>query len=670
MNPVTKIEKNSGKLSKINTTSLHFLIVCVLSISLIQTSYAQTQIDSKEQITFSDNLLNDPAAQDILKKIEQTKKMIAELEEKEYEKNQAQENLEKMREMSVKSLNHKLDEWQRIWEKHSSRNAFDSFVNKKPEYVQGVFWDQFEFKEKKINEGRTAMNQVLINGGTMQEAKEAYHKAASTKKIELIEMNAQFNVKHNLAYYGQQQLFNSTGQFHPSPASDQSIAQYYTDYRLDPTYLLANPDDEYSAEYGSQENSDVECMPGYTLVHRLNQNDYVCIGELTAQTWERHGMGEIVDKIELSVDEKSMVQNVPTNPGTECVEGYSVLYNIPTSEYRCVSDFTAEKWVRDGTGEVHDLSQYIIGKDQYKIVLDKIYEINQEILRINEEHDMEMKELESRYDLNIEDENFIAKQKMRKIINEYNTDESITKDDVTKRILEIRTANDVIREKLFKEKLDTTNILESELREKILKVVKGYENNPGINVEWDHLNETSDIVLTASKENVSLVKASPSDQHVDKVQVDNISVINSFGQKFDEIKSNQILQVVADIANQDDHKYDFAYMVEITNDRNVRVQPAKWVTGTLNPGQEFNVGLSWIPEKSGEFNAAIYVGTAIDSVSQIADLKINVVPEGDISDDNYCKNGHELLFKYSDNSPICATYDTASKLINTGLAFD
>ena len=39
-------------------------------------------------------------------------------------------------------------------------------------------------------------------------------------KIELIEMNAQFNVKHNLAYYGQQQLFNSTGQFHPSPAAE------------------------------------------------------------------------------------------------------------------------------------------------------------------------------------------------------------------------------------------------------------------------------------------------------------------------------------------------------------------------------------------------------------------------------------------------------------------
>ena len=196
-----------------------------MSISLIQASYAQTQSDA-DQITFSDNLLNDPIAQDILKKIEQTKKMIAELQEKEYEKNQAQENLQKMRDMSVQRLHQDLDEWERLWEKHSSRNAFDEFVSKKPSHVQGVFWDQFEFKEQKVNAGRIAMNQVLTNGGTMQDARNAYHNAASTQKIELIEMNAQFNVKHNLASYEEQQIFNSTGQVHMSDATKVKLSQF------------------------------------------------------------------------------------------------------------------------------------------------------------------------------------------------------------------------------------------------------------------------------------------------------------------------------------------------------------------------------------------------------------------------------------------------------------
>lgn len=126
---------------------MYFLVGFLITISLVQASYAQ--LDSEGQVTLSDDLLNDPIAQDILKKIEQTKKIIAELEEKEFEQNQAQENLQKMRDLSVERLNQDLKEWERLWEKHSSRNAFDSFVSKKPSYVQGVFWDQFEFKEKK-----------------------------------------------------------------------------------------------------------------------------------------------------------------------------------------------------------------------------------------------------------------------------------------------------------------------------------------------------------------------------------------------------------------------------------------------------------------------------------------------------------------------------------------
>ena len=80
-------KKISEKSPKINGRSFYFLITCVIAVSLVHTSYAQ--LDSEGQTTLSDNLLNDPIAQDILKKIEQTKKMIEELKQKEYEQNQA-----------------------------------------------------------------------------------------------------------------------------------------------------------------------------------------------------------------------------------------------------------------------------------------------------------------------------------------------------------------------------------------------------------------------------------------------------------------------------------------------------------------------------------------------------------------------------------------------------
>ena len=151
-------------------------------LSLIHASYAQTSPILEEQVTLSGDLLNDPIALDLLKKIEQTKKMIEDLQKKEFEQNQAQENLQKMRDISIERLNHDLDEWERVWEKHSSKNSFERFVNKKPSYVQGVFWDQFEFKEQKVNAGRIAMNEILINGGTMQEAKKGIQQSCRYPK--------------------------------------------------------------------------------------------------------------------------------------------------------------------------------------------------------------------------------------------------------------------------------------------------------------------------------------------------------------------------------------------------------------------------------------------------------------------------------------------------------
>ena len=67
------------KLLGLNSKLFYFSLLCVISVSLIHNSYAQSSMSSDEKITFEDNMLNAPIAQDILKKIEQTKKMIEEL---------------------------------------------------------------------------------------------------------------------------------------------------------------------------------------------------------------------------------------------------------------------------------------------------------------------------------------------------------------------------------------------------------------------------------------------------------------------------------------------------------------------------------------------------------------------------------------------------------------
>ncbi len=659
------------------------LVACIVSVSLVNTVYAQAFSEPDEegqQVTISENLLNDPTALDILKKIEQTKKMIAELEQKEFEKNQAQQNLEKMRHESVKQLNQDLDEWERMWDRYSAKNSFERFANKKPSYVQGVFWDQFEFKEQKVIAGKNAMNKVLINGGTMQDAKTAYNKAAASKKIELIEVNAQFNVKHNLADYAEQQVFNSTGKMHFSAASNAKLAGFYSDYRLQPSYMLANADDTRVFKLNSGDSSKMECDEGYVKVSRVTSGNNACVDEKTAKNWASSGVrGIMIFDENLAENEEGVLplSDVKTNPGTKCESGFQVVYVMESSEYRCVSNSNAKGMIQNGTAEIHTLVQYVLNKDKQKTVEDAIYEINQELIKLNEDYDDKIAQLNSKYGNAIENENILAKKQMQDVIRDYKNngdDGNLIKEDVDRIISQIRESSDSNKKRILDEKLDGENRLENELKDRILETVKGYENNPDIDVDWSSLIETEKEITATMKE--EKVKASPvkvldlDEKNYGEMYLSKVGVVNSFGQKFDEIKSGQVLQVAADITNPHDYKQDFAYVVEVKNDSNDTVEPAKWITGTLNPEQTLNVSLSWIPKEEGEFTANVSVGSQINSVLPAADIQIDVNPEGNLSDGNYCKKDYELLFKYSDNSPICATPDTASKLIKIGLAFD
>ncbi len=266
----------------------------VVTSLIFQTTYAQTDdtVYTSKQTTLSKNLENDPIAQDILKKIEQTKKWIADLEKRNYDYLEKQREVEEMREHALEILNQDLIEWEELWEEYSPRNAFKKFADKQPDYIQGVFWEQFEFTESKANAGKDAFDQVRYNGGTFWEAREAYLMAAATSHIELIEANSRANVKYNLAIYGQQILFNHQGQFE-APVNGEQLRKYFEDYRTNPEYLKTNPDDSIAWNHMVRATPHDECREGYVLFYRITAFDSVCVTQPTAEMWIRYGMGEI-----------------------------------------------------------------------------------------------------------------------------------------------------------------------------------------------------------------------------------------------------------------------------------------------------------------------------------------------------------------------------------------
>jgi hypothetical protein len=264
------------------------------------------------------------------------------------------------------------------------------------------------------------------------------------------------------------------------------LANLYTDYKLQPSYILANSEDKNISKLNSEVNSNTICEDGYVLVSRVTTGSHACIDESTAKKWINNGIKEITFAGKIS-ENISPISDVKTNPGTKCDEGYRTIFHIAESEYQCVLEPIAKKMMENNTAEVHTLTEYILNKDIQKMNNDVIFEINQEILNIQEEYDIKMKALASEYDDRLEDQDSITKQKKQEIIKEYQTSTNITKEDVTKRILNERKTNDSNKEKILEEKSDAISKLELELKNKILEMVKGHEHNPQIKVDWSYL---------------------------------------------------------------------------------------------------------------------------------------------------------------------------------------
>ena len=239
---------------------------------------AQAQEYGKEQVTISENLQDDPLAQEILQKIEQSKEQIAVIEQR----NDSQKEIEEKRAEALAILQKDLKQWESLWEEFTFDYMF--------ERQSGIFWDQFNFTKSKIMAGRVALQEALSNGANSEQARSAYADAAKTKRSEIIAVNSLFNVKYGMAYYNQQILFDPDGQFHDIVSGDQ-LRKYYQDFRTNPSYLLSNPDDETSwvdLTAGIQS----ECRNGYVLMHRFQTGDYTCVTEQTGEMWSRHDIGK------------------------------------------------------------------------------------------------------------------------------------------------------------------------------------------------------------------------------------------------------------------------------------------------------------------------------------------------------------------------------------------
>ena len=184
------------------------IIASVIVMSVFSTNaFAESdfkKIEGKE-------ILSNPISQDILAKIELSKKQFLQAKEIEKTSNAKKQFIDKQRAIAQDSLNQELQRMEKSYEEFTPRNAFAKYVSSINATNTEIFWDQFDYLHVKISLARDARDSVLKQGGTFSDAMKQYVQYAKMPKIEMQNIVRELNIKHNLAQEDIQANFDVNG---------------------------------------------------------------------------------------------------------------------------------------------------------------------------------------------------------------------------------------------------------------------------------------------------------------------------------------------------------------------------------------------------------------------------------------------------------------------------
>ena len=117
------------------------IVAAVIALSAFApNAFAQSDFKKIE----GDDIKNNPVFQDILEKIEFSKKQYKKSQEIKNSRDAQQIFIDKQRIVAQESLNQELERMEKKYEEFTPRNAFAKYVSKLNATNHGIFWDQFD----------------------------------------------------------------------------------------------------------------------------------------------------------------------------------------------------------------------------------------------------------------------------------------------------------------------------------------------------------------------------------------------------------------------------------------------------------------------------------------------------------------------------------------------
>jgi len=98
-----------------------------------------------------------------------------------------------------------------------------------------------------------------------------------------------------------------------------------------------------------------------------------------------------------------------------------------------------------------------------------------------------------------------------------------------------------------------------------------------------------------------------------------ILLSDSLGNQLLSFSSNNQMQIVGTITNDQNFKQKFVYLFQVKNANN-SVESISWIQGELYPKQSLDVSQSWIPEKSGTYQIETFVWNSLNNPMVLAPI--------------------------------------------------
>jgi hypothetical protein len=220
MNEKLMIEQEEGWTRRVKSKKLNAKLVPVLAASTLSVmviagglgfAWADTGSNNGITIKATDAIKNDPTAIKVLENIEWFKQRWVLQQQVQQLQDQQNQFIDQQRALANAYLQSDLARMSNTKDQTSPQNAFVNFVSTINSPAQNVFLDEFSYMQEKVQQARDVKNQVLQNGGSIDQALQAFNNAAAIRKTELVSVNNQLNIKYSFADQKVQSLFDKWG---------------------------------------------------------------------------------------------------------------------------------------------------------------------------------------------------------------------------------------------------------------------------------------------------------------------------------------------------------------------------------------------------------------------------------------------------------------------------